>query len=139
MVGSKIAVEEACARGLQGQLQALGGLAERPRFALVETKRHVNAVAALDWVFRRVPDPRRVFVTGCSAGSVGSILHAPRIIRQYPRAQVAQLGDSLGFLFSEPTDLRELWGADRVLPDWVPGVRAIPRDRFTTPRFRHFV
>jgi len=96
---------------------------------------HVNATAALDWVFRRVPDPRRVFVTGCSAGSVGSILHAPRIIRQYPRAQVAQLGDSLGFLFSEPTDLRELWGADRVLPDWVPGVRAIPRDRFTTPRF----
>jgi Pectinacetylesterase len=96
---------------------------------------HVNATAALDWAFRRVPDPRRVFVTGCSAGSVGSILHAPRIIRQYPRAQVAQLGDSLGFLFSRPTDLRELWGADRVLPDWVPGVRAIPRDRFTTPRF----
>jgi Pectinacetylesterase len=96
---------------------------------------HVNAAAALDWVSRRVPDPRRVFVTGCSAGSVGSILHAPRIIRQYPRARVAQLGDSLGFLFSEPTDLRELWGADRVLPDWVPGVRAIPRDRFTTPRF----
>jgi Pectinacetylesterase len=96
---------------------------------------HVNATAALDWVFQKVPDPQRVFVTGCSAGSVGSILHAPRIIRQYPRAQVAQLGDSLGFLFSQPTDLRELWGADRVLPDWVPGVRAIPRDRFTTPRF----
>jgi Pectinacetylesterase len=96
---------------------------------------HVNATAALDWVLQKVPDPQRVFVTGCSAGSVGSILHAPRIIRQYPRAQVAQLGDSLGFLFSQPTDLRSLWGADRVLPDWVPGVRAIPRDRFTTPRF----
>jgi hypothetical protein len=95
---------------------------------------HVNATAALEWMFRRVPDPRRVFVTGCSAGSVGSILHAPRILRQYPRAQVAQLGDSLGFLFSEPTDLRRLWGADRVLPSWVPGMRAI-RDRFTTPRF----
>ena len=59
----------------------------------------------------------------------------PRILRQYPRAQVAQLGDSLGYLFSRPTDLRELWGAGRVLPGWVPGVRAIPRARFTMPRF----
>src|SRR5215211_2137607 len=96
---------------------------------------HVNATAALDWVFRRVPDPRRVFVTGCSAGSIGSILHAPSILRQYPEAQVAQLGDSLGYLFSQPTDLRRLWGADRLLPDWVPGVRTIPRARFTMPRF----
>ena len=101
----------------------------------VHHRGHANATAALDWVFRRVRDPRRVFVTGCSAGSIGSILHAPRVIRQYPRARVAQLGDSLGYLFSRPTDLRELWGADRVLPDWVPGVRAIPRARFTMPRF----
>jgi acetyl esterase/lipase len=101
----------------------------------VRHRGHVNATAALDWVFRRVPDPRRVFVAGCSAGSIGSILHAPRIIRQYPRARVAQLGDSLGYLFSQPTDLRQLWGADRLLPGWVPGVRAIPRARFTMPRF----
>jgi Pectinacetylesterase len=105
------------------------------RSVTIHHRGHANATAALEWVFRRVPEPRRVFVTGCSAGSVGSALHAPRVLRRYPRAQVAQLGDSLGFLFSRPTDLRELWGADRVLPGWVPGVRAIPRARFTMPRF----
>ncbi len=105
------------------------------RTVTVHHRGHANATAALDWMFERLPDPRRVFVTGCSAGSVGSILHAPRILRRYPDAQVAQLGDSLGYLFSQPTDLRKLWGADRVLPGWVPGVRAIPRARFTMPRF----
>jgi Pectinacetylesterase len=105
------------------------------RAVTVHHRGHVNATAALDWVFRRLPDPRRVVVSGCSAGSVGSILHAPRVLRRYPRAGAAQLGDSLGYVFSRPTDLRELWGADRVLPDWVPGVRAIPRARFTMPRF----
>ena len=101
----------------------------------VHHRGHANASAALEWMFRRVPDPRQVFVTGCSAGSVGSILHAPRVLRQYPRARVAQLGDSLGYVLSRPTDVRGLWGADRRLPDWVPGVGAIPRDRFSMPRF----
>jgi Pectinacetylesterase len=106
------------------------------RSVTVHHRGHANATAALSWVFRRVPDPpRRVFVTGCSAGSIGSILHAPRILRQYPRAQVAQLGDSLGYLFSRPTDLGELWGAGRRLPGWVPEVRAIPPARFTMARF----
>jgi pectinacetylesterase len=105
------------------------------RSVTVHHRGHANAVAALEWMVQRVPGARQVFVTGCSAGSIGSILHTPRVIRQYPGARVAQLGDSLGYLFSRPTDLRSLWGAGRRLPDWVPGVRAIPRDRFTMPRF----
>jgi Pectinacetylesterase len=105
------------------------------RAVTVHHRGHVNAVAALDWVARRVPEPRRVFVTGCSAGSIGSILHASRVIGQYPRAQVAQLGDSLGYLFSRPTDLRSLWGADRLLAGWTPRARAVPPARFTMPRF----
>ncbi len=95
---------------------------------------YANASAALDWIFQRVPRPERVVVTGCSAGSVGSILHAPRIIERYSTARVAQLGDSLGYLFSGPTDLR-LWQTDEHLPNWIPEVRAIPPGRFTMPRF----
>jgi Pectinacetylesterase len=103
------------------------------RAVTVHHRGHVNATAALTWLFARVPRPRQVFVTGCSAGSVGSILHAPRIIRQYPNARVAQLGDSLGYLFSQPGELP--WNGHRLLPGWVPGVRAIRPGRFTMPRF----
>lgn len=100
---------------------------------------HVNAEAALSWVFGQVAHPAQVFVAGCSAGSVGSILHAPRVIDRYPDARVAQLGDSLGYLFSRPTDLRRLWGSQRTLPSWIPGVRAIPPGAFTMPRFHDAV
>jgi len=105
------------------------------RAVTIQHRGHVNAEAALGWVFGQVPHPARVFVAGCSAGSIGSILHAPRVIERYPDARVAQLGDSLGYLFSRPTDLRRLWGSQRTLPSWVPGVRAIPPGHFTMPRF----
>jgi hypothetical protein len=95
---------------------------------------HVNATAALDWAFRRVPRPAQVVVVGCSAGSIGSILHAPRIIEQYPDARVAQLGDSLGYLLGDPGDLPP-WRGYAVLPDWLPAVRALGRARLTMPRF----
>jgi hypothetical protein len=45
------------------------------RVVTVHHRGRVNATAALDWIFQRVP-PTRVVVAGCSAGSVGSVLHA---------------------------------------------------------------
>jgi hypothetical protein len=103
------------------------------RMLTVHHRGHVNANAALDWIFRRVPRPDRVVVAGCSAGSVGSILHAPRIIEQYPDARVTQLGDSLGYLLSEPGELRP-WLAYALLPDRIPAVRTLRPGRFTMPR-----
>jgi hypothetical protein len=108
------------------------------RTVSVHHRGHVNANAALDWIFHRVPSPNRVVVAGCSAGSVASILHAPRIIERYPDARVAQLGDSLGYLFSDPGDLRP-WRAAARLPDWIPAVRALGPGRFTMPRLYHAV
>lgn len=54
----------------------------------------VNASAALEWAYTNIPQPESVFLTGCSAGSAGSILHAPYVIEQYPDIPVYQLGDS---------------------------------------------
>jgi hypothetical protein len=81
-------------------------------------------MAAVRWAFRRVPDPRSVLVTGCSAGSVGSAALAPYVIRHYPRAQVTQLGDSLAFVFDGPVDLSDT-RAYASMPNWIPAVRAL--------------
>lgn len=79
---------------------------DRPgREIVIHHKGFVNASTALRWVYVRFPSPRSVFITGCSAGSVGSIAFAPYVIQQYPNARVAQLGDSLAFVFHRPVNL----------------------------------
>jgi hypothetical protein len=76
---------------------------------------YVNARAALTRTYREFPDASVVFVTGCSAGSVGSAFHADAIIRHYRRARVTQLGDSLAFVFHRPISLAA-WGTNSVFP-----------------------
>jgi hypothetical protein len=96
----------------------------------IEHRGFVNAMAAVRWAFRHVPDPRSVLVTGCSAGSVGSAAFAPYVIRRYPRARVTQLGDSLAFVFAEPLDLSDT-RAYANMPRWIPAVRALRPGRHT--------
>jgi hypothetical protein len=102
------------------------------RTVTVHHRGHANATAALDWIFERVPRPGRVVVAGCSAGSVGAILHAPRIIERYPDARVAQLGDSLGYLSGASNELWP-WRTYALLPDWIPTVRALHHGPLTIP------
>lgn len=56
-------------------------------------------------------------MTGCSAGSVGSAFHAPEILERYRRARVAQLGDSLAFVFHRPIRLVD-YGAHSHFPSF---------------------
>ncbi len=84
-----------------------------------------NDRRVLSWVYKHFRAPARVFVTGCSAGSVGSAAFAPYVIRHYPQATVGQLGDSLAFVFPRPVDIVDGWRADRNLPRWITAVRAL--------------
>jgi alpha-beta hydrolase superfamily lysophospholipase len=86
----------------------------------------VNASAALGRAFREFPAPESVFVTGCSAGSVGSAFHVPAVLARWPRARVTQLGDSLAFVFHRPVRLVD-WGA----PAHYPRFFRIDSRRFT--------
>jgi Pectinacetylesterase len=89
----------------------------------VHQKGWLNAQAALEHAYREVPDAESVFVTGCSAGSVGSALHVDGILKRYPDAQVTQVGDSLAFVFHRPVNL-ESWGAHEHFPEWFRPQRA---------------
>jgi Pectinacetylesterase len=101
----------------------------------IRHKGFVNASTALRWAYRAVPRPRSVFVAGCSAGSVGSAAFAPFVIRHYRRARVAQLGDSLAFVFHRPLDLEAGYRAHENFPRWIPAVRAIKPGHFTMARY----
>ena len=87
----------------------------RYRRLRVHQKGFFNARAALARAYREFPRAKTVFVTGCSAGSVGSAFHADAIIRHYRRARVTQLGDSLAFVFHRPIRLVD-WGTHAVFP-----------------------
>jgi hypothetical protein len=98
----------------------------------VHQKGFLNAQAALRRAFREFPNPDAVFVTGCSAGSVGSAFHADSIIRRYPHARVTQVGDSLAFVFHRPISLDD-WGTHKHFPAWFRPSR--PRQRWTMVEF----
>ena len=60
----------------------------------IHHKGAVNTRAVLDWVYDSFSAPEQVFVTGCSAGSYGSVMWAPHIAEQYPDSKIIQFGDS---------------------------------------------
>lgn len=82
----------------------------------------VNAQAVLDWVKTNYPTPGQVMVTGCSAGSYGSVYYTPHVKQAFPAAMVRQFGDSgVGILTPE---FREqglvLWNVSAAAPRWIP-------------------
>jgi hypothetical protein len=60
----------------------------------INHKGAVNVRAVLKWIADNFGAPEQIFVTGCSAGSYGSLLWAHHLIKQYPQSKVYQFGDS---------------------------------------------
>jgi hypothetical protein len=75
-----------------------------------------NAQRVLDWVTQQYNDPKRVFVSGGSAGAIPSPIFASQLARHYTKAQVVQLGDGAGgYRTNRLAPQLELWGATRAL------------------------
>jgi hypothetical protein len=96
---------------------------------VVEQRGWQNAHAALRRAFDEF-DPDVVLVTGCSAGSVGSAWHVEDVIREWPGARVAHVGDSLAYLFHRPIRLTE-WGTNKHFPSFF----RVGNERWTMEQF----
>ncbi|HEX9990102.1 MAG TPA: pectin acetylesterase-family hydrolase [Chloroflexia bacterium] len=101
----------------------------------INHKGFVNGSSGTEWVYEHFSSPESVFVTGCSAGSVGSITFAPYLINHYPKSRVTQLGDSLAYVFDHPVDLQTDWAAHDNFPSWIPDMAEIAPGEFTIARF----
>jgi hypothetical protein len=60
----------------------------------IRHKGGVNVKAALDWMYAELAAPKKILVTGCSAGGYGSIGWAPELQRRYADARVYHFSDS---------------------------------------------
>jgi len=61
-----------------------------------------------------------VVIAGCSAGAIGSIYHAPAILRRYANARVTQFGDAGVGVIPPAWGGFDVWGARRnTTPDQV--------------------
>lgn len=82
----------------------------------------VNTGVVLDWVYENVLAPEQVVVTGCSAGSYGSIGWSAYLMEHYTDTPVIQFGDSGAGVITETffRDSFPSWNAEEVLPAWLP-------------------
>lgn len=99
----------------------------------IEHRGAVNAQAVLGWVYDNVAAPEQVFVTGCSAGSYGSLAWSAYLMEQYPDANVIQFGDSGAGVITDTffRDSFPSWNATPVLPDWIPSLDPASVDIFS--------
>ncbi len=92
---------------------------------VINHKGFVNFSAVLDWIQANSQKPEKIFVTGCSAGSYGSVFGAAYVHKVYPDVPVYQLGDA-GAGVITPDFLAtgfSNWGATKNIPSWIPALQ----------------
>ena len=90
----------------------------------INHKGAVNAQAVLSWVYKNFSKPEKIFVTGCSAGSYGSILWSAHLAKHYSQSKVYQFGDSGAGVITDSflKDSVPQWNALPSAPSWIPGM-----------------
>jgi hypothetical protein len=84
----------------------------------------VNAQAVLDWMDETYDEPEQVVFVGCSAGAYGAIMWSAHLARQYPAADLVQLGDSgVGIITDDWfAESFPAWNAEAVFPTHIPAL-----------------
>ena len=98
----------------------------------IEHQGYTNTRAVLEWVYQNFEDPAQVFVTGSSAGSLGSIFHAANIMENYPDARVVHLGDGFAGLLTETGEEDiAVWGLSKNYSETLQQGEELPDVSFT--------
>lgn len=80
----------------------------------------INAKAVIAWVQAQHAQVQDLVVSGCSAGSYGSIVWTPRFAEIYKTARISQYGDS-GAGVADHLFFPQ-WNIQASLPNWIPGL-----------------
>ncbi len=101
----------------------------------IHHKGFVNGETVLRWVYHHFPDVKEVFVTGCSAGSYGALVHGAYVAHHYPEAKVTVLGDSGAGIITDsffadsfrlcPACATQRWGSSRCRTCWKWDLRTL--------------
>lgn len=81
----------------------------------------VNFQVVLKWIHENFRAPRKIFVTGSSAGGYGAILAFPYIKQAYPWSRVYVLGDAANGVVSESFEEGGIYNWNVQVPTWIPG------------------
>lgn len=92
----------------------------------INHKGAVNVRAALDWVYKELASPQKVFVTGCSAGGYGSIWWAPEVQHHYTSARVYHFADSAAGVITKDFFEKSFpaWNAQATFPSFLGDYKA---------------
>ncbi len=84
----------------------------------------VNFQVVLKWVQDNFLLPRKIFVTGSSAGSYGAIMGFPYIREAYPWSVISVLGDAGNGVVEPYFQTTAIYNWDVQIPAWIPGFEA---------------
>lgn len=81
----------------------------------------VNFQVVLKWVTDNFLWPRKIFVTGSSAGGYGAIMAFPYIKQAFPFSRVYVLGDAANGVIGEDFQKSSIYNWNIQIPTWIPG------------------
>lgn len=87
----------------------------------IQHRGFVNFKVVLQWMEDNFTRPRKIFVTGSSAGAYGAILGFPHLKEAFPRSRVYILGDAGNGVTSDSFQTQYIYNWNIQLPDWIPG------------------
>ena len=107
-----------------------------PRPMHVEHRGYHNARVVEKWAREHFVNPEEVFVTGSSAGAYGAWFHAPLLHEVWPNAHFHVLADAGNGVITQDflDDHFPNWNFEANLPDDIPGLREVLRERHRHPR-----